>query len=123
MSEPLERGDGEIARVCSYLKDDQTVANYFGIPREHVERVRASVTPTKPRWLFRAPMTDGGNTDSYGTNSHLAAADEAEAGSRRLNERIQRLFRKWERIHGFREGAAQILLPNGYVPEQRREVA
>jgi hypothetical protein len=115
MSGPWEvLTDQQIEAVCAYINDDQTVANYFGISRRRAESVRANMHQSIPRWLFRSLETNG----NAGTNSHLAAADEAEAGSRRLNEAIQRLFRKWERIHGFQEGAAQILLPAGWSEER-----
>lgn len=42
--------------------------------------------------------------------------NDAEIGSRLMNERLQALFREWERRHGFVEGAAETLLPAGYSP-------
>lgn len=110
----------EIQSVCSYIGDDQTVANYFGVSRGRVERVRENMPRSIPRWMHRANTVETPSTTG-GHNSHLIAADDAEAGSRRLNESIQSLFRDWEKRHGFKEGAAQILLPAGYTPE--REVA
>jgi hypothetical protein len=42
--------------------------------------------------------------------------NDAAIGSRLLKERLQTLFRKWEDVHGFQDGAGQLLLPNGYAP-------
>ena len=108
--------DDEIEVVCGYIKDDASVAAYFGVSPERVAQVRAQM-PSAPRWLFRSPKIEGGNSSS-GINAHLVAAEDAERGSRILNERIQALFRKWEDQNGFQRGAAQILLPAGYAPRK-----
>ena len=111
----------EIEAVCSYIKDDQTVANYFGIPRERVATVRGKMRTYK-HWRYVGVRSESPD-QAWGLNSHVVAADEAELGSRKLNAAYQRMFRKWEEEHGFQKGAAEILLPAGYVPENEREAA
>lgn len=49
-------------------------------------------------------------------HSGILDRERAELGSRQLLDAIQDLFSKWERKHGFQEGAAKILLPAGYQP-------
>jgi hypothetical protein len=112
----------EIERVCRYMRDDQTVANYFGIARAQVENIRANMRQPAEDFRFK-PERRVEQNESRGINSHLLAADDAELGSRLLNEALQRMFRRWEEKHGFQEGAGQILLPAGYVPERDREAA
>ena len=41
---------------------------------------------------------------------------DAAMGSRKLRESLHELFGKWEREHGFQEGAGAMLLPAGYTP-------
>lgn len=43
---------------------------------------------------------------------------DAVGGSRRLQDSIHRLFRRWEKEHGFQKGAGAILLPAGYNPQE-----
>jgi hypothetical protein len=102
----------EIERLCRYIKDDQTVANYFGISRERVERARVNIQPKQPR-RFKAERAVYKNA-SYGYDAHVVDAREAEIGSRNLNEALQRMFRSWEKKHGFQPGAGERLLPAGY---------
>jgi hypothetical protein len=104
--------DHEIELVCGYINDDQTVADYFGVSRERVEHVRSEMKKQVPRWLFRSPHEE--RRASSGIDSHMDAADDAERGSRKLNEALQSLFHKWEQKHGFQPGAGKILLPAGY---------
>lgn len=44
MGVPLERAcDKEIAKLCGYIRDDRSIAAYFGCPREQIARVRAGM--------------------------------------------------------------------------------
>lgn len=66
--------------------------------------------------------TDGefyypGGYDNTGLLTQRAAEEEAEHGSAQLLEAHQALFRNWERLHGFVEGAGKILLPAGWAAE------
>ena len=108
MSFPYETAEYEIERVCGYIMDDQTVANYFGIERQRVSHIRDKMRNSTPRWLLRS--ANEGTNNSQGTNSHLTAAYDAEVGSRSLNERIQGLFQKFAQKHGITKDEARILL-------------
>lgn len=49
-------------------------------------------------------------------HSGIREQEHAEIGSRQLRDATKALFRKWEREHGFQEGAGELLLPAGYIP-------
>jgi hypothetical protein len=72
----------------------------------------------RDRHTFGEPYfkADWGNT---GTLSQERQEEEARTGSERLLAAIRKHFAKWESENGFRAGAAQILIPAGYDPEQR----
>lgn len=109
----------EIELVCAYIRDDQTVANYFGIDHRRVEHIRATMKESKEKLLPTCyGYGDGTRNGSSGLTAHLAYEEDSERGSRLLWERIENLFSKWERAHGFRAGAGKILLPAGYCPER-----
>jgi hypothetical protein len=72
----------------------------------------------RPRNLYR--RTDAEPLEPLVGREHsgVAERDHAEHGSRQLKDAIKTLFHTWEQTHGFREGAAEILLPAGYSVEQ-----
>jgi hypothetical protein len=108
----------EIELVCSYIDDDQRVANYFGISVKRVEHVRAAMrTNAREFHIGQERYGDGTKKGGTGLDAHKVAAEDAEVGSEKLKRGIQRLFRRWEQDNGFQFGAAQILLPAGYVPQ------
>jgi hypothetical protein len=49
-------------------------------------------------------------------HSGIREQEHAEIGSRQLRNATHALFRRWERRHGFQEGAGELLLPAGYIP-------
>jgi hypothetical protein len=110
---PLSATTEEIELVCSYIREDRTVAQYFGTPIERVAWIRRQM---KERRI--GPTGYVHPTDGTGLETERMAEADAIGGSQILNDRIQRLFRKWERKHGFQEGAAKVLLPAGYRPER-----
>jgi hypothetical protein len=61
------------------------------------------------------------NWEAYDDNSGIAsrrlAEEDAISGSRQLAASIHSLFWKWEWKHGFQPGAAEILLPAGFMPK------
>ena len=40
----------------------------------------------------------------------------ARESSEKLRDRLNTYFRRWEKTHGFRDGAGIILVPAGYQP-------
>jgi hypothetical protein len=52
-------------------------------------------------------------------HSPVKDCQAAEASSAELRERLGIFFRKWERRHGFQEGAGAKLVPAGYDPERK----
>lgn len=121
MSSPYTATREEIELVCAYIADDQTVANYFGISRQRVEHIRATTRESVERHIPKS--NPEGSHPSSGEMSMRVFEVDAIGGSRELRERLGRLFRKWEREHGFQAGAGQILLPAGYRPERERAAA
>jgi hypothetical protein len=64
--------------------------------------------------------SDRAPVESYfDSHSERHALLSAELASNELRDRTQALFRKWERRHGFQEGAGELLLPAGYRPQIR----
>lgn len=104
----------EVQRVCSYITDDSTIASYFQLSRDEVAQIRASIKPVARN--HSSEPSYGGLRASSGLEQERALTENAIAGSNRLKEAIHNLFARWERKHGFQEGAAEILLPAGYRP-------
>lgn len=100
----------EIARVCGYISDDQTVANYFGIDREKVETIRAKMRHSEPRRFN--PDRSVYRNSSFGYTSHVTEEELAAMGSRRLNTAIQKMFRHFAEKHGIESDEARVLLLN-----------
>jgi hypothetical protein len=113
----LDATRDEIELVCSYKKDDQSVANYFGISEQRVAYIRSTMKNSLDDRRITCRRHEGSKVSSGEIQMRLAEED-ATNGSRMLAERIHRLFWKWEWKHGFQPGAAQILLPAGYIPER-----
>jgi hypothetical protein len=112
----------EIELVCAYLKDDRAVANYFGIDRRRVAHIRAAMKDSIDNRRIASSRHEPAAAGS-GEVQHRIWEEEAAVGSQQLNDRIHKLFRRWERRHGFQEGAAKILLPAGYSPARQMEAA
>jgi hypothetical protein len=104
----------EIELVCGYIRDDKSVAHYFGIEPERVAFVRRHMR----KGVRYLPTGFADPKDGMGLEAQRFYEADCVGGSQLLNDKIQRLFRKWERRHGFQQGAAQILLTAGYVPER-----
>jgi hypothetical protein len=86
-----------IEEAFLFSQDDQGIARYFHVPQYEIAAMRT-------RWQ-----------EELAEQKEQATSDE-EWGSTELRDAIQGLFSRWERKHGFQEGAAQILVPAGYNP-------
>jgi hypothetical protein len=78
----------DVARLCSYISDDGTIASYFRIPREVVQAVRAGMKrPIPEREPVKDRNTKHGDPISAGdtTTRHKAAC-----GSEQLCIAIQK---------------------------------
>lgn len=110
MAEPFTLCEHEIAHVCGYIKDDGTVANYFGVPRGQVKSVRSKMRKDCRRNASHFLDKD---VPAIG----LAMGDWRNDGipaSERLKDALDKLFRRFEIEHGLQAGAGQILLPAGW---------
>jgi hypothetical protein len=112
----------EIELVCSYMSSDQAVAKYFGIDPRRVRHIRDTMKSTAEERRITSSRSEGTKASSGETQMRLHE-EEAATGSRQLRDRINKMFRKWEWKHGFKPGAAEILLPAGYRPQRQTEAA
>jgi hypothetical protein len=86
----------QIEEAFLFSRDDKGIAKYFGIPLYEVMALRQ---------LFDEQLAE-----------REAQTTVEKVGSANLKRAIDSMFRNWEREHGFKEGAAELLLPAGYHP-------
>lgn len=89
----IHRAEIEEAFLCS--QDDKGIARHFRVPLYEIMALRMV------------------HEESLAEQRENRSGEEA--GSASLKEAIHALFRNWEAKNGFREGAAELLLPAGYV--------
>jgi hypothetical protein len=87
----------QIEEAFLFSSDNQGIAKYYRVPLYEVMALRQ---------VFEEQLAE---------QQEQARAEE-EIASTRLKCAIDRLFRNWEREHGFQKGAGELLLPAGYDP-------
>jgi hypothetical protein len=86
----------EEAFLCS--RDNDGIARYFRVPPYEVGALRQEF---EQRLVERASEK----------------LTPEEWGSTRLKEKLDLMFKRWERRNGFRKGAGQMFLLAGYKPQ------
>jgi len=86
--------DGEIIRLCGYIKSDSSIAAYIGCSRDHVAAMRRRLPPEKP-------MRSAGQNDLAGDPLPIRADTWAEEASAQLRDRMVKLYA--DRAHARRE--------------------
>lgn len=112
MPEPFTLCEHEVAHVCGYIKDDGTVANYFGIPRRQVKSIRSKIPKRAQR--NASHFLDKDIAPLGRVQGMNAWIEDGIIGSERLKNELHKFFRRFEAQNNLQEGAAQILLPAGW---------
>lgn len=120
--------EAEIAHLCSYIKDDGTVATYCSVSREVVAGVRAKIIT--PKTKRRHYLSDRALPDTVhvGMDGDVMRKSAAEGGSTRLYTALERLFVGYEQKHGLKRGEGLVVQLYGWATlnrlhEQSRQAA
>tara|TARA_R110000782_G_scaffold167129_9_gene259349 strand:+ start:81568 stop:81870 length:303 start_codon:yes stop_codon:yes gene_type:complete len=80
----------EIARLCSYITDDSTIAVYVGVPIADVRAIRKSLPPSSDARLRYLPQPAAEDAGPLGAVEETMRRKEARIGSERLLNAIRR---------------------------------
>ena len=89
----------EIEEAIQCSADDKGIAKYYHIPLFEVQALRFALQIRAER-----------------EREDANRLSDEEAGCVELRTRLHLYFRRWERKHGFKEGAGELLVPAGYQP-------